>query len=432
MILKNTKHNNLLKHCLAVIVLVAFFSFLGFSLPNYAYAIEKGGNAGEQPGGSQEDTAGDDQENSPDMEDTAGDDQENSPAAEDIADEDRKENLAIEEVSIDRDTQITVDEIAVDTSLDAITDEEGVALEVKVIVENESDREVIREKYTLKEDFEIRSDLYMVDIEGDIGTEDNPFSKDVELALEFDEDLINPAMAYWDREVEEWVILDSDILDSNHLVASFDNLEGLILCVLDDMSTRVREEINAETGGTVVNELEDITIILDIPADAIEEDIEVAITEVIVTEYIEKMTTQEGKFKIDGKIYDFKALTIEDGEKIGTIDNPFGQPITITLECSADAENPVIAWFNPKTGQWEEVETVRIDDTHVQATIYHFSKWAVLEAVSATELVAEVAENVGETEVAEDIIVGAEEESTENSFIQIFMNILNKILNLFK
>ena len=297
---------------------------------------------------------------------------------------------------------------------------------------------MIEEQFSPIEGFNIGSDLYIFDIEGDIGTDDNPFSQDVELTLEFDDDLINPTLAYWDEETGEWIPIDSDILDSDHLSAEFGNLEDLTLCILDDVSTQVTEEIDASTGGTVENALEDVVIILDIPAGAIKEDVEVSITQVTVTEHIDKMTSKEGKFKIDGKIYDFRATTTEDGKLIGTVDNPFSEPVTITLECSPGTENPTIAWFNPETGTWEEVETVRIDDTHVAASVYHFSKWAVVEEVVEEEIVEvepevieEVLEEEEEPEVEEKAEI-AKEVPERNAFAQFFVNIWRWIINLFE
>jgi len=368
-----------------------------------------------------------------------------------------------EEVSTEENTQITVadEKVVIDISLDAIIGEEGEALEVTVIAENFTDREKIEKEHANVEitvraegehaairelpegqtvtyygEYNIGSDIYEFDIEGEIGTDDSPFSKDVELTLEYDEDIINPTLAYWDEESEQWVTFDSIIIDPNHLSASFNSLEDLTLCILDDVSTQVVEVIDASAGGTVENVLEDVTITLDIPAGAVDEDIEVAITQVTVTEHIDKMTSKEGKFKIDGKIYDFRAITTEDGTKVGTVDNPFSEPVTITLECSPGTENPTIAWFNPETGTWEEVETVRIDDTHVVASVYHFSKWAVLEVLEAEEVIVEEVEKLAE-EIEEEVIEPAKEKVEEktperNAFVQFFVNIWRWIINLFE
>ena len=364
-----------------------------------------------------------------------------------------------QEVSTKEDTQITVADkkVVIDISLDAVVDEEGEALEVTVTAENFTDREKIDKEYTDVEitvraegehavirelsegqtvtyygDYNIGSDIYKFDIEGDIGTDDSPFSKEVELTLEYDEDIINPTLACWDEESEQWVTLDSSIIDPNHLSASFNSLEDLTLCILDDVSTQVVEVIDASIGGIVENVLEDVTITLDILAGAVDEDIEVAITQVTVTENIDKMTSEEGKFEIDGKIYDFRAITTEDGTKVGTVDNPFGEPVTITLECSSGTENPTIAWFNPETGMWEEVETGRIDDTHVAASVYHFSKWAVLEPIPAEEIVEaepETTEEVAEEKVEIEEVQGQPE---RNAFVQFFVNAWRWIINLFE
>ena len=67
----------------------------------------------------------------------------------------------------------------------------------------------------------------------------------------------------------------------------------------------------------------------------------------------------------------------------------FSSPITITLSFDPGLLNgatPYVAWYNPVTGQWEQLHTVSIDTVNhtITASVDHFSTFAVLAALSKT------------------------------------------------
>jgi len=52
-----------------------------------------------------------------------------------------------------------------------------------------------------------------------------------------------------------------------------------------------------------------------------------------------------------------------------------------------------VAWYNPATGQWEQLTTVSIDTVNhtITASVNHFSTFAVLAALSKTSTTASTA-----------------------------------------
>jgi Leucine-rich repeat (LRR) protein/Tol biopolymer transport system component len=68
----------------------------------------------------------------------------------------------------------------------------------------------------------------------------------------------------------------------------------------------------------------------------------------------------------------------------------FSSPITITESYDPSliptGTSPYLAWYNPATGQWEQLTTVSIDTVNhtITASVNHFSTFAVLAALSET------------------------------------------------
>ena len=68
----------------------------------------------------------------------------------------------------------------------------------------------------------------------------------------------------------------------------------------------------------------------------------------------------------------------------------FSSPITITVSYDPSliptGSDPYVAWYNPATGQWENLTTVSIDTVNhtITASVDHFSTFAVLAALSKT------------------------------------------------
>ena len=239
--------------------------------------------------------------------------------------------------------------------------------------------------------FRLRQAMYMFDGQGVLVTgqteieisEADPLGGETGVQIDFTEDWVNPVLVYWDAEAGELVTVDDVTYLYNQLSADFKDLSGMSLAIIDDISTQVSGIIYDVLGGTVEN-AEGIT--LDIPADSINEDIEVSITEVTITGGIlNELARKQGMFIIDGKIYNFRATRISDGTRVGTPDDPFDEPVTIILEVAEGAENPVISWFNFETGLWEEMLTIRVDATHVSVEVDHFSKWAVFDIDELSE-----------------------------------------------
>ncbi len=86
---------------------------------------------------------------------------------------------------------------------------------------------------------------------------------------------------------------------------------------------------------------------------------------------------------------------------------------------------------------WEEIATVRIDATHVSASVYHFSKWAVFD-IGDTLAIEVSAEEVPEFEEAMLIIEGEETvsegslEGTGENQLTWWQKIVRFFRNLFK
>jgi len=68
----------------------------------------------------------------------------------------------------------------------------------------------------------------------------------------------------------------------------------------------------------------------------------------------------------------------------------FSSPITITVSYDPSlipaGSDPYVAWYNPATGQWEQLTTVSIDTVNhtITASVNHFSTFAVLAALAKT------------------------------------------------
>jgi hypothetical protein len=75
----------------------------------------------------------------------------------------------------------------------------------------------------------------------------------------------------------------------------------------------------------------------------------------------------------------------------------FSSPITITVSYDPSlipaGISPYVAWYNPATGQWEQLTTVSIDTVNhtITASVNHFSTFAVLAALSKTSTTASTA-----------------------------------------
>jgi hypothetical protein len=68
----------------------------------------------------------------------------------------------------------------------------------------------------------------------------------------------------------------------------------------------------------------------------------------------------------------------------------FSSPITITVSYDPSqipaGTSPYVAWYNPATGEWEQLTTVSIDTVNhtITASVNHFSTFAVLAALAKT------------------------------------------------
>ncbi len=241
-------------------------------------------------------------------------------------------------------------------------------------------------------DFRLRQAMYMFDGQGELITGQDeavvkragPEAEEATVGImDLSGDWINPMLAWWDEDAGELVTVEDAIYSYNGLSADFESLRYMSLAIIDDISTRVSEIIYDDAGGTVKTAAGELALILDIPAGSAGDDIEVYITEVKFKDHLEAIAGTQGKLIIDGQIYDFRAVRISDGSRVGTVGDPFDGPVTITLEVPEGSENPTISWFNYEMGLWEEIETVRVDATHISADIYHFSKWAVFDLVDS-------------------------------------------------
>ena len=154
----------------------------------------------------------------------------------------------------------------------------------------------------------------------------------------------------------------------------------MALAVIDDISTRASWIIYDDVGGRVEYTANEPLMTLDIPEASIGDDIVVYITEVTFKEHLVAIAESQGLFLINGKMYDIRAVRVSDGTRVGTIDDPFEGPVIITFEVSPDAESPVISWLDHEMGLWEEIKTVRADDTHVAVEVLLDKKYDLYEA----------------------------------------------------
>jgi len=366
------------------------------------------------------------------------------------------EEIVVEEIASSNDIIISVAEnkIRISIPAGALEGIEEAGQIVTITASNNADREEIEDEF-LKSGIRVRaegehavfreieegtknpireyvlgSDLYIFDLEEKNGTEDFKFQQDIEITLEFDWELINPTLAYWDETPGEWVTMDDTIIDCNHLTASFDDIKDKKLCVLGDISNQVREDIVPETGGLLEYRSDNIKRAeLNVPEGAVDNDILISLTEVYRRDYMEEVCTREG-YRIDGKIYDLRSRhTGQSTDGLidyGAFTSPFLKPVVITLECSIDSICPKIAYFvcDECCVGWEIVPTKRINESYVRAYIYHLSKWAVLESIS---------EDIAEARIDDEEIIESttDEKITGNGFIQFFINIWDFIKQLF-
>ena len=303
-----------------------------------------------------------------------------------------------------------------------------------IVVRTDGEHAVFKEidegtKNPIKE-YVLGSNLYIFNLEEKNGMEDFKFYQDIEVTLEFDWDLINPTLAYWDENSREWVSKDSVIIDCNHLTANFDDLEDKKLCVLGDISTQVKEEITPEIGGLLEYRSNNIKRAeLIVPKGAVDNNIVMSVAEVYKKDFIEEISMLEG-YRIDGKIYDLRSQDTTNLIDYGTFTSPFLKPIVLTLECSKDAICPKIAYFvcTECYQGWEIVPTKRISNTYVRAYIYHLSKWAVLDNIPEGRAEGRIDdEEITETMIEEE----ADGKITENWFILFFKNIWDFIKSIF-
>jgi hypothetical protein len=332
---------------------------------------------------------------------------------------------------------------------------EGIEEKIIIKAENDADRDRIRDTM-LKDAIKVRaegehaghrevkpgtrnpvreyvlgSDLYIFDMEA---TDGFVFKAEINITLEFDWELINPTLAYWDEGEEEWISHDSQTVDCNHLRFSTDDIKGRKFCILGDISTRILEEADPEEGGAAeymdggIKKAE-----LAIPGEAVGNDIIFSIAKIYENDYMENICLGDG-YIIDGNIYDMRSAAAGYADEEGAIDygsftDPFLRPAVLTLECSPDALCPKIAYFicDECCVGWEIVPTKRISDTYVRAYVYHLSKWAVLETVPDTVLETAAEEAVEE----KTAVVEEEKDSEESSFILFFRNIWRKIRDFF-
>jgi len=279
-------------------------------------------------------------------------------------------------------------------------------------------------------EYVLGSDLYIFDMEA---ADDFVFKAEIDITLEFDWELINPTLVYWDEGGEEWISHDSQTVDCNHLRFSTDDIKGRKFCILGDISTMIVEEADPEEGGAAeyldggIKKAE-----LAIPGEAVENDIIFSIAEIYENDYMVDICLGDG-YVIDGKIYDIRSAADREGfVDFGSFSDPFLRPAVLTLECSPDAHCPKIAYFicDECCVGWEIVPTKRISDTYVRAYVYHLSKWAVLETAPGEEMVA-LEEASGGDDGEEIVPVKAETDSKECGFLLFFRNIWRKIRDFF-
>jgi hypothetical protein len=276
-------------------------------------------------------------------------------------------------------------------------------------------------------EYVLGSDLYIFDMEA---AGDFVFKAEIDITLEFDWELINPTLVYWDEAGEEWVSYDSQAADCNHLKFKTDDIKGKKFCILGDISTMIVEEADPEEGGLAeymdggIKRAE-----LAIPGKAVEDGIFFSIAEIYENDYMEDICLSEG-YAIDGNIYDLRSGAVEEASvNYGSFAGPFLRPAVLTMECSPDACCPKIAYFicDECCLGWEIVPTKRISDTYVRAYVYHLSKWAVLETAPGQER-GSAAEEAVEEDAA---LVEEEKDSGESGFILFFRNIWRKIRDFF-
>ncbi len=340
-------------------------------------------------------------------------------------------------------------------------DLEGIEEGIIIKAENDADRDRIRDtllKDTVKvraegehaghrevepgtrnpvHEYVLGSDLYIFDMEA---ADDFVFKAEIDITLEFDWELINPTLVYWDEGEEEWISYDSQAVDCNHLRFSTDDIKGRKFCIMGDISTMIVEEAGQEEGGTA-GYMDGSTkkAELVIPGQAVGNDIIFSIAEIYENDYMENICLGEG-YVIDGEIYDMRSAA--DGEGLidfGSFGDPFLRPAVLTMECSPDALCPKIAYFicDECCVGWEIVPTKRISDTYVRAYVYHLSKWAVLETAPDTVMETAAGEAVEEKTAAVEeekeqaAAALQEEEKIESGFVLFFRNLWRNIREFF-
>lgn len=137
----------------------------------------------------------------------------------------------------------------------------------------------------------------------------------------------------------------------------------------------VTETVEAEVGGTV--ELEDGSAAVELPANAVPEDVTVTLAP--VTEVTQPTT---GMVMIAGKVFEITAET-EDGELV----TQFSEPITLTFkltqeeleEAGVDLDDLKVFYWDEKAGAWIALPT-RVDPETgtVTAVTDHFTVFAVM------------------------------------------------------
>jgi hypothetical protein len=151
----------------------------------------------------------------------------------------------------------------------------------------------------------------------------------------------------------------------------------------DPDDEEVSETIEASEGG----EVETSGAAVDIPADALGEDVEITIA------VIDKDNLPDSE-NIASEVYDF-----------GPDGTTFDEPVTLTIEFDAsetpDGMRAVMAWLDTENDEWQPLADSEVSGDVVTATTDHFTPFAII--FTAEGQTAGSCEDLGETDCGGDI-----------------------------